>query len=90
MGRDRARFYAAEIVEGVEGLHAAGVIYRDLKPENILIGADGYKSIVREVVLGGPDSARPGDMTLYTGVIQAAEMLKDPELCTYALADEVR
>ncbi|KIY66897.1 hypothetical protein CYLTODRAFT_397962 [Cylindrobasidium torrendii FP15055 ss-10] len=42
LGRDRARFYAAEIVEGVEGLHHAGVIYRDLKPENILIGADGH------------------------------------------------
>jgi len=42
LGRDRARFYAAEIVEGVEGLHVAGVIYRDLKPENILIGADGH------------------------------------------------
>ncbi|KAI9444542.1 hypothetical protein H4582DRAFT_2108450 [Lactarius indigo] len=36
------RFYAAEIVEGVEGLHAAGVVYRDLKPENILIAADGH------------------------------------------------
>ncbi|TFY73598.1 hypothetical protein EWM64_g10414, partial [Hericium alpestre] len=42
LGRDRARFYAAEIVEGVEGLHNAGVIYRDLKPENILIAADGH------------------------------------------------
>jgi serum/glucocorticoid-regulated kinase 2 len=42
LGRDRARFYAAEIVEGVEGLHASGVIYRDLKPENILIGSDGH------------------------------------------------
>ena len=29
-------------MEGVEGLHAAGVIYRDLKPENILIAADGH------------------------------------------------
>jgi serine/threonine protein kinase len=28
LGRDRARFYAAEIVEGVEGLHRAGIIYR--------------------------------------------------------------
>ena len=29
-------------MEGVEGLHAHGVIYRDLKPENILIASDGH------------------------------------------------
>lgn len=42
LGRDRARFYAAEISAGVQGLHAAGVVYRDLKPENVLIAADGH------------------------------------------------
>ncbi|KAG0142186.1 hypothetical protein CROQUDRAFT_249694 [Cronartium quercuum f. sp. fusiforme G11] len=42
LGRDRARFYAAEITEGVTSLHKSGVIYRDLKPENILIAFDGH------------------------------------------------
>ena len=42
LGRHRARFYAAEIVEGVEGLHKNGIIYRNLKPDNILIGSDGH------------------------------------------------
>ncbi|KAI0793854.1 FAD/NAD(P)-binding domain-containing protein [Fomes fomentarius] len=55
---------------------------------DILIGADGYKSMVREVVLDEDDCPRPGGMTLYTGVVKAEDMLKDPELRSYALADE--
>lgn len=39
---DRSRFYAAEIVEGIEALHAAGIIHRNLKPEHILIDKDGH------------------------------------------------
>lgn len=32
LGRDRTRFYCAEIAEGLEGLHGAGVIYRCVNP----------------------------------------------------------
>jgi len=39
---ERAKFYAAEIVSGMEYLHDAGVIYRDLKPENLLLSHQGH------------------------------------------------
>ena len=39
---DKARFYIAEIILGIEFLHKNNCIYRDLKPENILLDKDGH------------------------------------------------
>jgi serum/glucocorticoid-regulated kinase 2 len=40
-----AKFYFAEILLGIEYLHANNIMYRDLKPENILIDIDGHVRI---------------------------------------------
>ncbi|XP_065078554.1 G protein-coupled receptor kinase 2 [Ochlerotatus camptorhynchus] len=42
---NRARFYAAEVVCGLEHLHQMGIVYRDCKPENILLDDTGHVRI---------------------------------------------
>ena len=39
---DAARFYAAEILLGLEDLHSSGIIHRDLKPSNCLMDEQGH------------------------------------------------
>jgi G protein-coupled receptor kinase len=41
----RARFYSAEVVCGLEHLHQQGIVYRDCKPENILLDDHGHVRI---------------------------------------------
>ncbi|KAI8062574.1 kinase-like domain-containing protein [Gongronella butleri] len=40
--KERTRFYAAEMIEGIGELHRLGILYRDLKPENILLTRQGH------------------------------------------------
>nr|BAA75507.1 rhodopsin kinase [Enteroctopus dofleini] len=39
------RFYAAEVILGLEHMHVRGVVYRDLKPANILLDESGHVRI---------------------------------------------
>ncbi|KHJ95730.1 kinase domain protein [Oesophagostomum dentatum] len=40
-----SRFYAAEILSGLQHIHSLSYVHRDLKPENCLLGANGHVMI---------------------------------------------
>ena len=42
---NRARFYSAQILLGIEHIHEKGIIYRDLKLENVLMDDRGHVKI---------------------------------------------
>lgn len=65
---ERARFYAAEVVLGLDELHGRGIVYRDLKLENVLLDEAGHVRIsdlgLAVRARGGPGAA---SVTGYAG-----------------------
>lgn len=47
---------------------------------DLIVGADGVKSMVREVVIGAPTKATPTGDAAYRAVIPTDKMLEDPDL----------
>ncbi|XP_075486774.1 phototropin-2-like isoform X3 [Primulina tabacum] len=67
LNEDSARFYAAEVVIGLEYLHCLGIIYRDLKPENLLLQKDGH-IVLADFDLSFKTTCKPQlSMGLYKG-----------------------
>ncbi|KAI0092755.1 hypothetical protein BDY19DRAFT_925962 [Irpex rosettiformis] len=55
---------------------------------DVIIGADGPRSLVREIVLGKKDSSKPVGWTVYGAVVPESYMLNDPELASWLTTNE--
>lgn len=74
--RDAAR-WIAELAEGLEAVHRAGLLHRDIKPSNVLFDADGTPKLADFGLARFVD--RPGTTATIHGVIGTPEYLS-PEL----------
>jgi serine/threonine protein kinase len=72
----------AQVAEGIDAIHGAGITHRDLKPGNILLsrGADGRRPLVKITDFGisslAPDGTRISVMEL--AAMSASSSLPDP------------
>ncbi|XP_075715604.1 protein kinase C delta type-like [Rhinoderma darwinii] len=75
-----ARFYAAELVCGIQHLHSKGIVHRDLKPSNILVAATGHIKIA-DFGLALENICGDRSATEYAGTpgFMAPEMLAEEE-----------
>jgi len=65
---------AAGLAEGLQAIHAAGLVHRDLKPSNVLLAADGPR-----VIDFGISRAREGSMLTQTGTVMGSPGFLSPE-----------
>mmetsp|Transcript_24734 Transcript_24734/g.28428 ORF Transcript_24734/g.28428 Transcript_24734/m.28428 type:complete len:107 (+) Transcript_24734:261-581(+) len=42
LSEEHCKFYAAEIISGLEFLHSNNIVYRSLKPEDVLLDREGH------------------------------------------------
>ncbi|MFI1100658.1 PQQ-binding-like beta-propeller repeat protein [Streptomyces melanogenes] len=68
---------AAGLAEGLEVIHAAGVVHRDLKPSNVLLAADGPR-----VIDFGISLADEASVLTRTGVMPGTPGFMSPEQLT--------
>ena len=64
----------AGLAEGVQAIHAAGVVHRDLKPSNVLLSADGPR-----VIDFGISQAREASFLTQTGMVMGSPGFLSPE-----------
>jgi serine/threonine protein kinase len=64
----------AGLAEGVQAIHAAGVVHRDLKPSNVLLSADGPR-----VIDFGISQAREASILTQAGIVMGSPGFLSPE-----------
>lgn len=77
---DRLRALAAGLAEGLEAIHAAGVVHRDLKPSNVLLAPDGPR-----IIDFGISRAMEGGGLTGTNIVVGSPGFMSPEQATGAL-----